>query len=290
MTASSAASAEGGILGRRRPGALNHRNWFAAPAVALITAVFAMPLLVIVVQSFYHEGFTFRGYEFAISQPLFWRILTNTVEISVQATLVSLLVGYPIAYYLSQLGPRGRAFGMTLVLIPFWTSILVKSFAFVVILGQSGIVKTFFLSQLGIRIEASLLFNRFGVVIGMTHYLVPFVVFPVLTNLLSQPPALRQAAALLGASPMQVFWKVTFPLSIPALIAAASLVTVLALGAFAVPALLGGRRDMMISGLVDYYTREVLDWNYAAALSVILLLMTGAIVWILSRFDKSTHA
>jgi len=121
----------------------------------------------------------------------------------------------------------------------------------------------------------------------MVHFLIPFTVFPILNNLLNQPPELQRAALVMGAKRRQLFFKVTLPLSLPAVAAAAIMSAVLSIGVFVTPALLGGRRDMLVANLIDYYTREVLDWNVAAALSVLLLIVAGALIWVVSRVDRS---
>lgn len=260
---------------------------FAAPAMVLIFGVFLAPLAIVLLQSFARDGFTLEGYEKILGSTLFWRILRNTLEITLGAMLLSLLAGYPLAYFISQLRPAGRAVAMVLVLLPFWTSILVKSFAFIVVLGERGLIKTWLRAVLDADVVPALLFNRVGVMIGMVHFLIPFCVFPILTNLLAQPPELRRAARIMGAGRAQTFFRVTFPLSLPAVAAGAIMTAVLSIGVFVTPALLGGRRDMMVANLIDYYTREALDWTTAAALSVILLVISGMLIAILSTVDKS---
>lgn len=287
MSAVSAASVADATHGRARRAAPDYQKaWFSAPAVVLIAAVFVIPLVIVALQSLYREGFTIAGYEQILGSTLFWRILRTTLEITLEASLLSLLLGYPLAYYIAQLDRTPRAIAMILVLLPFWTSILVKSFAFIVILGEQGIIKTMLRQFLSLELGTSLVFNRIGVMVGMVHFLIPFCVFPILNNLLAQPPELRRAALIMGASRRQVFFRVTFLLSLPAIVASAIMTVVLSIGVFVTPALLGGRRDMMVANLIDYYTREALDWTMAAALAVMLLLISGALIWVLSRVDS----
>jgi len=265
------------------------RTWFAAPAAILIAAVFVIPLATVVLQSFFRTRLTLDGYQLILSSTLFWRVLSTTLEITIQATILSVLLGYPLALFLSQLSQRRRALVLILVLLPFWTSILVKSFAFIVLLGEQGVLKTLLRSLFGIELGVPLVFSRVGVMVGMVHFLVPFTVFPILNNLLNQPPELRRAALVMGAKRWQLFFKVTLPLSLPAVAAAAIMSAVLSIGVFVTPALLGGRRDTMVANLIDYYTREVLDWNAAAALSILLLLVAGGLIWAVSRIDRSSR-
>ena len=263
------------------------RTWFAAPAILLIAAVFIVPLVTVVLQSFYRTGLTLEGYRVILSSSLFWRVLWTTLEITVQATVLSVVLGYPLALFLSQLSQRRRALVLMLVLLPFWTSILVKSFAFIVLLGEQGVLKTMLRTLFGVELGVPLVFSRVGVMVGMVHFLIPFAVFPILNNLVNQPPELARAALVMGAKRRQLFFKVTLPLSLPAVAAAAIMSAVLSIGVFVTPALLGGRRDMLVANLIDYYTREVLDWNAAAALSILLLLVAGALIWAVSRIDRS---
>ncbi len=199
------------------------------------------------------------------------------MEISVTAAVISLLLGYPVAMHLARQPARRRALWMVLVLLPFWTSILVKSYAFTIILGRDGMINTILSALAGYNVALPMIFNRFGVIVGMTNYLVPFVVLPVLASLLAIDPALPRAAEIMGARPPRIFFSITLPLSMPGIVAALSTTTVMSLGFFVIPALLGGRQDVMMANLVDFYTREVLDWNTASAIGVILLVMVAAI-------------
>jgi putative spermidine/putrescine transport system permease protein/mannopine transport system permease protein len=160
---------------------------------------------------------------------------------------------------------------MVLVLVPFWTSILVKSYAFTILLGRDGIVNQLLSALFQTHIQLPLLFNRFGVMVGMTNYLIPFIVFPVLASLLAIDKSLYRASEIMGAKPPRIFFRITLPLSMPGVAAAALSTTVMSMGFFVIPALLGGRKDAMMSNLVDFYTRETMDWNMASAIGVILL-------------------
>lgn len=183
------------------------------------------------------------------------------------------MLGYAVALHLARQSPRRRALYMVLVLLPFWTSILVKSYAFTVILGREGVINSLLSWVSGSHIALPMILNRFGVMVGMTNYLTPFIVFPVLASLLAIDPALYRAADIMSARPMRIFFTITLPLSLPGVMAGVSSVIVMSLGFFIIPALLGGRQDVMLANLVDFYTRETLDWNMAAAIGVLLLAM-----------------
>ncbi|MGY4362928.1 ABC-type spermidine/putrescine transport system permease subunit I [Bradyrhizobium sp. i1.7.7] len=160
---------------------------------------------------------------------------------------------------------------MVLVLLPFWTSSLVKCFAFAIILGREGIINSALSWLFDTKIQLPLILNRFGLLVGMTNFLIPLVVLPVLASLLAIDPAIYRAASIMGAKPARVFWTITVPMSLPGTFAAMLSVFVISLGAFVIPALLGGPQDQMLSNLVDFYNRQVLDWPKASAISVVLL-------------------
>ncbi|RUY36329.1 ABC transporter permease, partial [Mesorhizobium sp. M7A.F.Ca.US.001.04.1.1] len=186
---------------------------FAAPALLFLMVMFAVPLTSIFWQSVTTNDvgtFSLSGYAKVFSTALFAQVAYTTLEISVSATIFSFLLAYPVAYFLSRQPPAARAAWMILILVPFWTSSLVKSFAFTIILGQSGAINQF-IAQFGLG-PWPMLFNRFGVLVGMSHFLVPFMVFPILSNLLAQPPELGRAAEIMGSGKLRIFWKVTFPL------------------------------------------------------------------------------
>lgn len=254
---------------------MNSRNeWllYVGPAVVLMLIVMFVPLGYVVLTSVWSDaGLSVSAYQKLLGSSLFLRTLWNTFEISITAAVASLLLGYPIAMHLAHQAPRARAIWSVLVLVPFWTSILVKSYAFTVFLGREGLINQLLSTVLSERIELPLLFNRFGVIVGMTNYLIPFIVFPVLASLLAIDRSLYLASEIAGAKPARIFFQITLPLSLPGVAAAAFSTTVMSLGFFVIPAMLGGRKDAMLSNLVDFYTREALDWNMASAIGVILL-------------------
>jgi putative spermidine/putrescine transport system permease protein len=254
-----------------------------SPITALLGVFFLWPLGVVAWTSFQDGGFSLRGYEEVMTSALVRRILANTFHISIVATLVSLVLGYAIAMHLCSVSPRRRVLYLLMVMLPFWTSILVKSFALTIILGDAGLINWLFGAVSGGLWQAELIFNRIGVIIGMTHYLLPFMVLPILASLLSQDPTLRLAAQIMGAGPIRVFWSVTLPLSLPGVLAGVLMCMTLSMGMYITPALLGGRRDMMMANLVDFYTRQTLDWTLAAAIAMTLLLLSAMLIALLIR-------
>jgi ABC-type spermidine/putrescine transport system permease subunit I len=255
---------------------------FLIPALLFLAAVFLLPLLLVLWTSVDGTTLSLAHYAELVSRPLYAKVLMNTLEISAASTALTLLIAYPIAYHLARQTPRRRALLMVLVLLPFWTSILVKSFAFTVLLGQDGLLNSALTAVLGRDAGFKLMFNRPAVLIGMTHYLVPFATFSILSSLLAQNPELRRAAEIMGAGRWRIFHAITLPLSLPGVLAGALLSMILSMGMFVTPALLGGRSDTMVSNLVDFHVRETLDWGAASALAVCLTLVTGAFAVLLT--------
>ena len=262
---------------------------YAIPAALFMAFLFALPLLGVLNQSLQRKdggGPALEAWTKIFTTPLFLKVASTTLEISIGATLCSLLLAYPVAYFLAKQPPRRRVLYLILVLVPFWTSSLVKSFSLIVLLGHSGIINDL-LATVGIG-PVKMLFNRIGVMIGMSHYLIPFMIFPILTSLQNQPPELGRAAAIMGAGKLRIFFQVTLPLSLPGVMAGALLVFVLSLGFYIIPALLGGAKDMMFANLVDFYTREVLNWPVASAVAVLLTLAASVAAMLLSKIQSGS--
>lgn len=260
---------------------------YVGPATVFLFFVLFIPLAYVVYTSFWIGGGpSLSAYRRLLESELFLRTLWSTFEISITASVASLLLGYPIAMHLAKQTPRKRAIYMVLVLVPFWTSILVKSYAFTVLLGRDGLVNQLLSAAFHARVQLPLLFNRFGVMVGMTNYLIPFIVFPVLASLLAIDKSLYRASEIMGAKPPRIFFRITLPLSLPGIAAATLSTTVMSMGFFVIPALLGGRKDAMMSNLVDFYTRETMDWNMASAIGVILLAIVTLVAMGAEQFQR----
>ncbi|WP_341989713.1 ABC transporter permease [Azorhizobium sp. AG788] len=254
-----------------------------APLLLVMLLFFLLPALSIIWTSLHGAQLDLSTYGELLTSTLFRKVLGTTLEIGLEATAVTLVIGYAIAMHLARLPPRSRAVMMIFVMLPFWTSILVKSFAFTIVLGDAGLVNRAIAFVFGNTEPIQLLFNRTGVLLGMLNFLLPFMVLPILSNLLAQDPALQRAAQTMGAGPVRIFLRVTLPLSLPGVLSGVLMCLSLSIGSYITPALLGGRTDMMLANLVDFYTRQTLDWPAASAIAVILLAITGVIVALLSR-------
>jgi len=210
----------------------------------------------------------------APDQQVYGRILARTFEISLVITLWCLVLGYPLAWWLASLPARQANVLMILVLVPFWTSILVRMAAWIVLLQREGLVNK---ALLGIGVIAeplTLLFNRAGVVISMVHIMLPFMILPLYSVMKSVPPSYLRAAVSLGSTPLAAFFRVYVPQTYPGIGAGALLVFILSLGYYITPALLGGADDQMISYYIARYTNVNINWGMASALGGLLLAAT----------------
>jgi putative spermidine/putrescine transport system permease protein len=220
-------------------------------------------------------------------QRVFGRILLRTFQISAVVTLVCLLLGYPLAYWLSTLPARKANVLMILVLVPFWTSILVRVAAWIVLLQREGLINK---ALLGLNLVAeplTLLFNRAGVVIAMTHILLPFMILPLYSVMKSVPSSYVRAAVSLGSTPLGAFARVYVPQTYAGVGAGALLVFILSIGYYVTPALLGGADDQMLSYYIAQYTNVDVNWGMAAALGALLLSSTLALYGVYRRFARA---
>jgi putative spermidine/putrescine transport system permease protein len=262
-----------------RPGAgpyWRSRQGLAVVApLAFFLAVYLYPLTRLLAWSLFSPAFTLEHYAKLFGEPAYLRAFRNTVEISVWVTVISLLLGYPLAYLMAVVSARVRALLVVLVLVPFWTSVLVRTFAWMVILGKQGLINQILVGWGVVDRPLALIYNMLGVQIGMVHVLLPFMVFPLLSVMTRIDPALVAAARSLGASPRQAFLRIFFPLSLPGVSAGCVLVFLLAVGFYITPALLGGEGQVTFATLIELVVRDLLDWNFGASLGVFLLTIVG---------------
>ena len=217
----------------------------------------------------------------------FSKILLRTFSISAVVTLFCLLLGYPLAYWLSTLTPRRANILMILVLVPFWTSILVRSAAWIVLLQSNGLVNRSLLELGFISEPLPLLFNRLGVIIAMVHILLPFMILPLYSVMKSVPASFLRAAVSLGSSPLAAFFRVYVPQTYPGIGAGGLLVFILSIGYYVTPALLGGADDQMLSYYIAQYTNVNVNWGMACALGAVLLSATLVLYAVYRRVVKS---
>ena len=264
----------------RRTDAARNRAaiWMIAPAALLILIFFVLPYLSILVMSFreastraaYGDGFTLAHYRDALSDAYILMILGRTLLIGLAVTLLTLLLGYPVAYHLAYSRSRWTSLLYIFVLSPLLVGMVVRTFAWMIILSRNGVANQALMALGVIGGPLTLMNNSLGVMIALTHVFLPFIILPLLGNLQAISPDLAQASRSLGASRLRTFLKVTLPLSWPGIQAGTILVFLLSISAYVTPAMLGGTSGRTMSVLVVQYLVENFRWPAGAALALIL--------------------
>jgi putative spermidine/putrescine transport system permease protein len=225
-------------------------------------------------------------YAEVVRNPLFRLAMTNTLVISSVTTVCAVVLGYLCAAAIWKSAGVARLVVLALVLLPFWTGVLVKNFAWAVLLHDHGVVNDV-LRQMGlIQHPLPLLHNRFAVIVGMVHYVLPYAVFPIFAAMAAIDDRLERAAASLGASRLHTICLVVLPLTLPGVYAAALLVFIVSTGFFITPVLLGGPRDMMAANLVEYYARQLVNFEAASALAVLIIAGVSLLVAVYQGLPK----
>lgn len=260
--------------------------WLAVPGIAFLLIFFLVPvarLMGLSLEDADTGAMTASHYARIFETDVYFRVLLITFRIAGLTTLFSLLLGYPLAYWLSRLPDRTRGTMILLVMVPFWTSYLVKSFAWVIVLGRTGIINQIGLGTGVLSQPLELLHNELGVMIGMVHAMVPLAILTMLPVMTGIDRRLTQASGTLGATPAKGFWLVYFPLSLPGAAAAGLLTFISSLGFFIVPALLGGRQQTMLAQLIIVQVQEILNWAFAGALAAMMLAAALVTCWLYDR-------
>ncbi|MEJ1160462.1 ABC transporter permease [Prosthecomicrobium sp. N25] len=219
----------------------------------------------------------------APEQAIFIDLYGRTLVVSLGVTAVCLIVGYPVAAVMASAGPAAANWLLMLVLVPFWTSLLVRSTAWVILLQNEGLVNKGLIALGLVDKPLALVFNRVGVFVAMVHVLLPYMILPLYSVMKGISPNHLRAAASLGAPPFRVFRTVFLPLSLPGVAAGCTLVFVLAVGFYVTPALVGGPGDQMIGYFIAYFTNSAVNWGLASALGAFLLLLVAAVYAVLGR-------
>lgn len=258
-----------------RPRRTNWMPWaLSAPLILLLLVLFLWPVLLLLSLSFGEKAWTLQHYWRMIDVPLYRRVLGNTFLISGMVTVLCIIFSYPVAYVLATVSDRARKILFVMVLLPFWTSALVRTAAWIVILQRNGILNSMMQSSGLTDQPVAFIYNLSGVLIGMTHVLMPFVVLPLYAAFRSIDASLVLAAQSLGASGLSVMRRIILPLTAPGVIAGATIVFMNAIGYYITPALMGGPGQTLISMLIAQNINVDLNWGLAAALSVVLLVAT----------------
>lgn len=242
-----------------------------SPALALLSLLFFYPIVLLFFTTL--EGDNIGNYAKVVSSGTSMQVFFNTLRIAVIVTVVDLLLAYPLAVYISGLSPTGKAIAFFLVLIPLWTSQLVRTYAWMVLLGRQGPINNILVWLGVIDAPIRLANTEFAVVAGMTHIMLPYMLLPIYNSISKIDHSLFDAAKGLGAGALSTFTRVLVPLSIQGVLAGVSLVLVLSLGVFIMPALLGGGRVPVIALLIEQQAGSFLNWAMAGTLSAVLMVI-----------------
>lgn len=255
----------------------------ASPAVIVIVALVVIPVGWLMTQSFYDNGFTLEHYRRIFSEDIYWRSFTLTFRIALIVTVMTLVLGYPVAYAAAHVKRPWDVLILSFVILPFWTSVLVRAYAWLVLLQRTGVTNQL-LEGLGLISEPlALVHNELGTIIATVHILLPFMVLPLYSTMQKIPRELMLAGASLGGGPLHTFLRVFLPLSLPGVVAGLTLVFVLTLGFYITPELLGGGRTIMISMVVSRNVELYNQWGAASAVGVVLLVAVLAIFMAVGR-------
>ncbi|HTZ36484.1 MAG TPA: ABC transporter permease [Stellaceae bacterium] len=248
------------------------------PAVAMLVVMFIVPLVLFFVRTFMEfDGtateFMAQARDLLLSQA-YLTALGTTNWISLIVTATTLLIGYPIAYYLTTARGVGVSIVVLSIVLPYFTSIIVRTFSWMVLLGEHGLVNDLLIGSGLVHAPLSLMYNRLGVLIGMSYVLLPYMVLTLYAAMRAIDPSLLRASAGLGAGGFYTFRRVYFPLSLHGVLSGALIVYILSIGYFITPALMGGQHDIMIAMLIDRSLEVAVDWPSAALMSLTLLVVT----------------
>jgi len=258
------------------------------PAIIAVFLVIVIPVGWLFSLSFLDSNgaLSLVNYEKMIAYKSYLRVFKTTFNVSFLTTFLCIVIGYPLAYFLSQIPRKYVGLFMLTVLLPFWTSLLVRTYAWLVMLQRNGLINNFAI-DLGIwDAPVKLAHNLNGTLIGMVHIMLPFLVLPLYAAMRRIDRHALQAAANLGATPVQAFWQIFVPLSLPGVVAGSLIVFVLCLGFYVTPAVLGGGKVILVSMQITAILEDQFNWGAASALGVVLLVSTFAVLLVASRFLK----
>jgi spermidine/putrescine transport system permease protein len=281
----------------RRHG-LWERVLLLGPGYAYILVLFLIPLGLIISLAFFQRGRfggviyepTLANFERAV-QPVFVQVLIDSVVIAGVTTLLALLIGYPTAWVIAQLPGRWRVIALILVVLPFWTNFLIRTYAWIVLLNSEGIVNGALRATGLVDGSVGLLYNDGAVVTGLLYAYLPLMILPLYSSIERLDPELREASANLGATPARTFFSVTLPLTMPGVVIGSIFVFVPSIGNFVIPELLGGGKTVMVGNLIRDQFLKARDWPFGSVLAlVVIALLMGLLVFqaYIQRRSEST--
>ncbi|MBW2056339.1 MAG: ABC transporter permease [Deltaproteobacteria bacterium] len=261
------------------------------PSAIWVLLFLFVPLMIILFYSFSMRGeggtiiasFGLQNYRHFWTTPIYTRTVFKSLAIGFEVTLVCLVLGYLPAYYLARLKTARRIFLIILLIIPFWTSIIIRTYSWILILGRRGPINYYLMKWRLIEQPIQLLYNEFSVILGLVHIMLPFMILPIFASIDRMDQSLLDASKSLGAGERRTFLEITFPLSLPGVSAGCLLVFIISVGAFLTPAMLGGPGDMMIAMLIQQNFLMLFDWPFGSAAAIIYLIMIVFIVFVFNK-------
>jgi putative spermidine/putrescine transport system permease protein len=260
-------------MGKVRP--VRSRNFaLTVPALLLLVVFFILPVVSLLLRSVMEPELGLGNYRALLGSTTYLKIFLNTFSVSALVTVVTLAIGFPVAWALAIMPTRWASIVFAVLLLSMWTNLLTRTYAWMVLLQRTGVInKT--LMGLGLISEPLPLVNNLvGVTIGMTYIMLPFIILPLYGVIRKIDPAILQAAALCGATRWQALTRVLIPLAAPGMVAGALMVFVMSLGYFVTPALLGGTANMMLAELIAQFVQSLVNWGMGGAAALVLLVVT----------------
>lgn len=274
------------------------RAWtpdFALKLMVIPPALFLLPTFVAPLALVLYRGFggaepSLANFQMILSNATYSQVLLQTFQTAALSTLLALIIGFPIAHVISGARPIWANITFALVMIPFWTSVVSRTYAWIALLGRRGLINNVLIDSGWIDQPLKLMYNALGVQIGMVQILLPMMILPLVSNMRQIDRTKLLAAAVLGADPIRAFLHIYLPMCFPGIVAGSVLVFITALGFYVTPALLGGDRDMMISVLIEQQVTQTLNWPLASALATILLIMVILCLWSVAMLARGKVA
>lgn len=259
-------------------------------AVLYVAVLFCYPLSKVLISSFADgDGYSLANYMRIFTSPVYGRIFTQTVWVSLVSTAITLVIGYSLAYFIANRPAKTQGVWLISVIMPMCMSLTIRFFGWMIFLGKEGPLALLIRTLTGTSQEMTILFSMAAVILGIVHYALPFVTLNIYASLKRLDPALLEAAQILGASRHQTFWRVIFPLSLPGVFSAGSIAFSIAASTFLVPRMLGGPKDMLLANMAYDAIVKIGAPSLGAALSMVLLAMVVVVLLILNRLERRSH-
>jgi putative spermidine/putrescine transport system permease protein len=284
MALTAAIGGEGGK--GRRDGSLA----YLVPAFLLVILFFILPVLLLLLRSVLEPEPGLQNYATLLGSTTYLRIFLNTFVVAGVVTIVSVVIGYPVAWLLAIMPEKWSRLVLAIIILSMWTNLLTRTYAWMVLLQRTGVINKTLIGLGVIDKPLPLVNNLVGVTIGMTYIMLPFVILPLIGVIRSIDPAILRAAALCGANRLQCFTRVLLPLSLPGIAAGALMVFVMSLGYFVTPALLGGTANMMLAELVAQFVQSLVNWGMGGAAALVLLVVTLTLYAVQLRYFNPNKA